>query len=1083
MSMASSLQVKLLGAPSITLDGVLLSGFISSKAPALVYYLASTGQTQAREVLATLLWTTSPDFYAAKSLRNVLSNLRERLGPFLEITRTAVTLRVDQFVRVDSQQFLAKVRSAEKLPSTAAGCYQLLAEAVTLYSGTFLDGFEVADASNFEEWVRSEREHHTLLALQVLHKLVSYSAEQGQLFQALEYATRLLALDPLNEAAHRQLILLLALNGQTDAALNQYRTCQRLLQVELGVEPSTETRQLYARLQAGEFRTPSALIELATSGSLPPPSSPSSTASLPIRHNLPAEVTTFVGRDREVAQTRQRLADPTCRLLTLIGMGGMGKTRLALHVAHTFVNRAEDQQPVALTAEPFSDGIYFITLSALEINPQLESVLATTVATALNLTLSGATPPVTQLTQALYDKKILLVLDNFEHLLAAAPFVNTLLQGTQQLKVLVTSRARLHVRGEAVLQLVGLALPAALRLNEPAGFDPASLQNYSAIQLFAQRAQVVADFPLDETTLPGVVRICQLLQGMPLALELAATWTRLLTCTEIIAEIETNLDFLEGALSDLPIQQRSLRAVFDHSWRLLSPPEQQTLRRLAVFRGGFTRSAAATVADATLPLLAALGDKSLLRRSDQLPPPGEVGADSVAIRYELVELVRQYAAEQLVAAGENELLYARHAAWVAEFLASRQADLESTRQQEALRAIYAEIENIRAAWQWLLHHLDSTPNDLAPIETQIAQGFAALFHFYDMRSWFQEGEEIFKQLANRLPTRPTQPPPDPRVAPALWRLQANAQARQGWFAFHLGRYTESRRLLAESLRQLRALEAERDTIFNLNYLGAVLRHDGEYAAAQAHLQEALTLAQTYNDPLHASIALNTLGQLASLQGQWETARTLLHQALTIKRQIGDRWGLTYSLTYLGRVAQATGDHAAAQKLFYESQLICQEIGDQRGAAFALRNLGDSAQATGAIAAAQAHYQAGLQIYQEIGNRAEASLTLTRLGELACTIGNYPAAEQHLQAALTLAWAVQSTPGLLAALLGLASLALATGQPEQATSPLQIIYQHPASTQLQKEQAAHLLATYALGHAPLDVKFDLLSYVKTHLLSN
>lgn len=1058
------LQIKLLGVPAIARAGQPIIGFVSSKAVATVYYIAANGRPQAREVLATLLWTNSTDIYAKKNLRNVLSNLRNLLGDGIEITRETVSLSASLLEAVDSHRFLTLFKAAQQTTS-AAQRRDYLTTAVDLYQGPFLDGFHVADAEAFDEWLQGERERFGLLAIQAFNEVVAASVHEGRFLEGINYASRLLNLDPLREESYRHLMLLLALDGQTSDALGYYRTCQKVLRTELGVAPDAATEALYQRILAGEFSKKTLAIASSTPVSLP-------------RFALPAELTSFIDREAELAQILQRLADPACRLVTLLGMGGVGKTRLALRTAHVIASAAPVVLPGAQNLLPaFPDGVAFVPLAALEPTTQIAHQLATTIADGLQIPLRGGLAPTDQLQQALYDKALLLVLDNCEHL-PVAPFINALLQQTRFLKILVTSRTRLNVHGEQLLQLRGLATPTTVPI---ATGDPppksADFDAYSAMRLFTQSVQaIMTDFTLDETTAGPVAEICRLVHGLPLGIELAATWARLLPLPEIVEEIQQNLDFLDNTFLETPAHQRSLRAIFNHSWRLLSPAEQQVLRQLAVFRGGFTREAAAQVAGATLLLLAQLTDKSMVQRSDS----GVNGPDGPMGRYELQVVIRQYAAEQLAEAGEIEMCQQRHAAYMAEFLAARLSDLQSVRQQAALRFIHVEIENIRAAWQWLIDHLPRAEVSLAQIEQQVSQGFDSLFHFYDMRSWFQEGETVFGQLAQRLPAYPFTHTGDAQPQ-ARWRLQAKAQARQAWFAFHLGHHSESRIAFEASLQNLRQLGATAETVFNLNYLGALLRHIGDLAGAEQNLQAALTVAQSHHDDLGASIALNTLGQLAFLQGDYAQTQNRCRQALAIKQAIGDRWGMTYSLTSLGRVAQATGDYDTAQKLFTESLSICREIGDQRGAAMALQNLADTAYRSGQLSQAQTHYRASLQIYQTIGSRAEASLLLSRLGEVACAGGEYAQAAEQLYAALSLAWAVQATPSLLAALLGLAMLAQTNGQSAQAIQPLRLVYHHPASSQAQQARAAELLIQQGADLTTPPAAAELATYVQMQLI--
>ncbi len=361
------------------------------------------------------------------------------------------------------------------------------------------------------------------------------------------------------------------------------------------------------------------------------------TGATPARpiHNLPVSLTPFVGRDAECDQVGQRLRDPACRLLTIAGSGGVGKTRLALEAARSFAATGQES--------PFAHGVALVPLAALTPREPLDDLLATTIAGALGIVLSGPEAPTVQVLYYLRDRSMLLVLDNFEHMLAGAPFVATLLQGASALKIMVTSRQRLNLRGEWALPLDGLAFPTSrppttggegVKGRKGEGVSPlhpfspspplpqspvADPEQYGAVQLFVQIARSQSpDFAPSAETMPAIVRICQLVDGLPLGIELAASWTRLLSVEELAHEIEQNLDFLGDTAQDLPSRQQSLRAVFAYSWNLLTQDEQRVLRQLAIFRGSFTREAAAAVAGATLPLLAMLVNKSLVRRTAAL---------------------------------------------------------------------------------------------------------------------------------------------------------------------------------------------------------------------------------------------------------------------------------------------------------------------------------------------------------------------------------------------------------------------------------------------------------------------------------
>jgi predicted ATPase len=410
--------------------------------------------------------------------------------------------------------------------------------------------------------------------------------------------------------------------------------------------------------------------------------------------NLPAQPTSFVGRGEELAEIAELLDDPACRLLTLLGPGGIGKTRLAVEVA-------------ARAGDDVTDGVCFVPLQGVR-----PGYLVSAIADAAGVPSRGQEDPRTQLLRYLRDREMLLVLDSFEHLLAGEiDLVSDILQAAARVRLLVTSREVLNLQGEWLYPVSGLRVPA----SEYTG----NLDVYSAVQLFAERARHVRrDFSLAAER-AGVVRICQLVEGMPLAIELAVPWLKTLRCAEIAAEIHRHLDFLSTRLRDVPERHRNMQAVFDQSWNLLTQEEQKVFQRLSVFQGGFRRDAVRQVAGASLAILSSLVDKSLLRRE----PDG---------RYQMHELLRQYAAEQLAASPDAVVeAHDRHCAYYAQFLHQRLVDIG--RRREVAQEIAAELENIRAAWRRAIDHG----------KTEVIQKAASTwFYFCQIQSRYQEGEAV-----------------------------------------------------------------------------------------------------------------------------------------------------------------------------------------------------------------------------------------------------------------------------------------------------------------------------------------------------
>jgi predicted ATPase len=748
------------------------------------------------------------------------------------------------------------------------------------------------------------------------------------------------------------------------------------------------------------------------------------------RNNLPAQPTPLIGRAREVATATALLRRPGTRLLTLIGPGGAGKTRLGLQVA-------EELQP------DFADGVVLVALAPVG-DP---SLVAAAIAQTLDIHESGGRSLGDLVQDWLREKQVLLLLDNFEQVLAGALFLATLLREAPGLKIIVTSRERLNVRGEQMFEVSGLSLPPDERV------ELAQAAEYGALKLFVHAASALTpDFALTAETLPAVLRICRLVEGLPLGIELAAPWTRLLSCEEIAQEIAQNLDFLNTSAHDMSARHQSLRAVFMQSWEQLAPAEQQVLRRLSIFRSSFTREAAAVVElrmeneewrkdqrDQTLlhssfsilHSLASLVDKSLVRR---------VSAGSAGVaRYEVHEILRQYAAAQLEQAGEATATAERYAHYYLALLSSRAADLRGPGQLDALAAIGAEIEQVRAAWRWAVTRADAMA---------IGQAADSLFHFYDMRSWFAEGADMFG-VARRALEGGKQS--DGGLA---W---ARALAREGWFTFYLGRQAEARGLLEQSLDRLRSLDARAEMVFTLNYLAAVCSYLGEHQRTDALCQESLAIAQALGDAYGQAVACNILGQSIYWRGDHATARQWFQRSLSLGQQLANRWHLAFSLTYLGNGAYALGEYAEAHSLFEQSLRIREETGDARGVAICFNQLGDAAVALREYDQAGERYSQALALFREIGSQWGMASALLNLGRLALERGHGDEAARALHEALRLAIDTQSLPQVLEVFNTFADLLRRSGGAAWADELAGIAAAKPEALAAYRSHADRLLA--------------------------
>jgi predicted ATPase/DNA-binding CsgD family transcriptional regulator len=652
-------------------------------------------------------------------------------------------------------------------------------------------------------------------------------------------------------------------------------------------------------------------------------------------HKLPLAVTPFVGRKKELAELADLLTDPACRLLTLFGPGGIGKTRLALEVA-------------MVHQEDFLDGVYFVPLEDLSSS----DFITCAIAEALDYSIHEAGESMRQILNHLRFKNILLVLDNFEHLLDGVGIVADILTAAPGVKILATSREALNLQEEFLWPVAGMSYPLPDDLNS----GDLRLEEYSAIQLFIQHARRVrSDFPF-ETERDGVIQLCTLVEGMPLALELASARVRVLSCEEIAHEIARNLDFLKTQARNVPPRHQSMRAVLDHSWNLLSVEEQSVLRRLSVFRGGFTRDAAAIVGEAALPVLMALVDKSLLRWN-------------AADHYSLHELVRQYAEKQLKDVPDDfGSTRERHSAYFLTFLSQQWEPLLGSHPKEALNAIEIEIDNIRTAWGWAV---------VQGMEAEIDSGLDSLWFFYDTRGWYREGSKVFALATESLKTE------HPEIDGSL--LLGRLMARQGVLCNSIQWCSTSRSMLETALAIFRRLDARAEIAFALLRLGEVMDNEESDELAYPYFQESYVLYEELGDRWGAAYALNWL---ANVNPEAETRHQQRERCLALYHELDSQWGLAIAIPTVGFSALSHGQYQEAMRLGQEGLERCQEIGIRWGSAMSLQVMGYAAQAQGDYQVALRYFLRSLEesldlklerflLYAAYG----AARALTALGDL------------------------------------------------------------------------------------------------------
>jgi len=716
-------------------------------------------------------------------------------------------------------------------------------------------------------------------------------------------------------------------------------------------------------------------------------------------HNLPPQPTPFIDRKEELTEIVARLEDPACRLLTLVGAGGIGKTRLALQVAAEIV-------------DAFANGVFQVPLAPLSST----ELIYPAIGDALRFPFSGPEESRVQLLNYLRQKEMLLVLDNFEHLIEGATIVANILKQTTRVKIVVTSRERLNLRGEWVFELPGMAVPNGERAN--------GIGQYSAVQLFVQSAKRVhPTFRLDEEAREIVAHIVRLVEGIPLGIELAAAWVRALTPAEIAQEIERSRDFLATSSLDVPRRHQSLRAVFANSWNLLTGEERDVVRRLAIFRGSFGREAAQKVADASLSSLLALTDKSLIRRT-------------ASDRYEMLETLRRYAEEQLDEVPEAKReTRDRHSAYYMSLLQRHEEDLRGGRQKEALASLEADNENVREAW---CHAVQ------AGRQEDVARGLRSLFHFYEIRGRLQEGLELFEQALD-LFSRET-------LSPEREHLRGTLLLRRGWFSYRLGRLEEAQHDIEESLALFRRVDVPGERAFALYNLGILTYQLGRYDEAQAYLEESLAIWRELDDLFSVARSLSILGIVARDQGQFEDAERLLEESLAAHRQVQEFRGISRCLNLLALLRRDKGDDESAQAMLEESLTICRELEDRKGIAFSLSLLGVILTEREAYGQAWELVEESLAIREEIGDRRGTAFSLNDLGNIATGQAQYAAAAVYFRRALGTAREIGALPLALYVLAGVAALRAKEGDAEGALTLAQLVLNHDSSFEMANDKA-------------------------------
>ncbi len=996
----SRIEISCFGNLRVEVDGQPINHFDTDKTRALLVYLAIENKyPQPRSHLAGLLWSDQPEDQALHSLRQALSSLRRTLGdaqmahPILLIERETVKLNPQITLWVDVQAFQSSLAAAYRYyQSRDQGGWiniRRLTAALALRQEPFLTHLRLKGGPLFDEWQTLTRENLDQHALQGLALLSEVYEKRGEYALARQTAQRRIDIAPWDEEAHAQLMRLFALDGQRSAAQNQYRTLRRFLHEQLGVEPADETTALFEQVRAAGDEPPPALLRF--------PRDPS---------NIPDFFTPFIGREQELDEVTDLLVNPTCRELTLLGPGGIGKTRLALEAAR--------QQVGAL-----ADGVFYVPMTTVRSAEQLTAAIAD----ALGLILADQSDPGNRLLDYLREKRMLLVLDNFEQLLDKPenlqPVIDILNQASG-VTLLVTSRERLMLKEEWVYSLAGLRFPQSFQAGEMHA-EPEWIEQYDALRLFYQRAhQVQHGYPLDGASLPYAVRICQLLEGLPLGVELAAAalWNHPINV--VIEKIRQHLNAFSATAVNVSPRHRSLWAAFEVSWQLLTAEEQALFCRVGIFQGGFIIDAAKQVANAEPDLLAALVNQSLLR----LEPNG---------RYGMHEAVRQYAMEKLTQSGCMDEVRPGHARYYSAFLASRSRALYTHEQKSVLADIHSEISNIATAWNWLVE-----TRDISAISACINP----LYEYYNIRSRFNEGIQLFQPAArifeDMVRIGMAQEVEEvlgmllSRIGSLAYYARQNALAHrsleQAMEIFTRRNNLEELALCRTSLggvylrakdfsqalacaeqnlayyRQMGNLHGESRALY---LFGLIYNRQGKINEAKPYLTTAVEMGRKDIDPRRLTAPLNMLGDIACVEGDYVQAEALFQESLKNARGLHDLFYQAIILNNLASVYHINHQLDLARKTYQESLAICKDIGDRDGEAVALNNLGELAVLEGNYAQAAIFSERALKIARQIGEEWTIAICLNNLGETSNGAGKPDQASYYLAEAIRVAWEIEA----------------------------------------------------------------------------
>lgn len=974
--MTPILNIRLLGEFGLFFDNKPIFSVERPRQQALLAYLLLHRHTpQPRQKIAFTFWPDSPESQAHTNLRKLFFQLRQVLPQadvFLKSDSRHLYWQHDAPYRLDVAEL---ERGLELLKRAGTPDTATVEQIVTLYGGELLP-------TCYDDWLLSMRRAlHERVVNTLVQALIGLGA-QHEYVAALHAAEHLRMLDPLHEEIYRHVMHLRTQIGDRAGALRVYHECVAVLKRELDIEPVSATTALYQELlkwnsdPQGKNDAPA---------SLTPPQ------YIPVKpkHNLPLQLTPMIGREHELAALEQLLSAEGIRLVTIAGPGGIGKTRLALEAARRQLDAGEKS-----LGDTFAHGVHFVALAPLNEPNQIVPALAEAIGLTLESSGASILSPTQQVLDYLRGKQMLLVLDNFEQLLNGVALIYTILQTAPRIHILVTSRERLSMPGEQLYWLHGLDTGQS---EEWVGDD-----GPAAVTLFTQTARrSLPQLTLSKGDLRAIFRICRLVEGMPLAIELAAGWIDTLSPAAILQELQHGFDFLAAERRGVPERHQSMRAVFDVTWQRLDEKERTVFAALSVFRGGFSREGAQAVTGATLRQLSSLTGKSLIVYHPHRS------------RYTLHELLRQYAALRLAEQAEVEkAVRDRHSLYYAAFLQQYQAALKGIGQRTALTALDSEHENVSLMWRWFV--------DQGNVG-QLAQTINGLGLYFQLRRLGDEGLALFQVAAQRVePTAET-------------RLLAQLLSWQAAFACMVEQFELAAQLLARSLRLLDSqpllqqdVRAER--AFVLSLMGALAFAQGDYHERQ-YYDESAALFEELEDASSAAGVLRGLLEMTRALGDFSTSRELAQRSLTLYSKVGNERGMANARLSLASCEIFLGRPEIALGEIPQSLAVFLELRDREGIWASQFDFGHAYLTLGEFSKARQALLQCAAISIELGSQRMESLIYNVLCGVEMGAGDYALAYGYAQRSLEVLAEEENHPlaGVCSSYQGWAALYLDTSE--------------------------------------------------------